>query len=223
MKSVNELREAFAVYYAEMDRCEQSGAYWALLHLLLVMPDICAALEFGPRARVKVRYLKWCSEHFSVDPALTPDDRFQIRNAVLHEGSTLPNQCQYRSISFVETTASDREVHLSVTTNDTGRDLTLDVKLYADQTRAALDHWFESLQNDKDRNHLVSSRLGRIARLQLRKSFVPIVSSDGSQILTSDGHIVGVAVLRNGRGALVSNARSFSDHHDDALPASADR
>lgn len=69
--TVDELKAAFRVYYAEMDRCEQSGTYWALLHLAFVVPDICAALESGNDARVGERYMKWCGEHFPTNPELT--------------------------------------------------------------------------------------------------------------------------------------------------------
>lgn len=55
MKTAEELKAAFAVYYSEMDRCEKAGAYWALLHLALVLPDICASLEGPTRFRRDMR------------------------------------------------------------------------------------------------------------------------------------------------------------------------
>ena len=188
---MNELAQAFSVYYAEMDRCEQAGAYWALLHLVLVLPDICASLESGNDAKVGERYAKWCGEHFQTNADLTPVDRYQIRNAVLHEGSTLPNKSQYSSISFVEPRAADHEVHQNVTTNADGKNLTLDVKQLSDETRTAMGHWFEALQHDEKRNELVGSRLDRVARLQTKEAHIPIVTADGDQILTADGDVLG--------------------------------
>ena len=45
MKTVDDLTTAFNVYFDEMTACEKNGCYWALLHLLVSLPDICAALE----------------------------------------------------------------------------------------------------------------------------------------------------------------------------------
>jgi hypothetical protein len=193
----DQLRAAFAVYYVEMDRCEQAGAYWALLHLALVIPDICAALESGNETKVGERYTKWCDENFPQNPDVRSLDRYQIRNALLHEGSTLPSKSQYGSISFVEPGAADVEVHQNVTTNDAGKNLTLDVKQLADETRAAMDHWFESLQHDAKGNAHVASRLNRLARVQTKKTHVPIVTADGSTILTVDGSTIGIFVTHN--------------------------
>jgi hypothetical protein len=41
----SELCEAFKTYFDEMDKCAAAECNWALLHVVLVMPDICAALE----------------------------------------------------------------------------------------------------------------------------------------------------------------------------------
>lgn len=185
--TADQLKAAFAVYYAEMDRCEKAGAYWALLHVALVLPDICAALESGNDVKVGERYTKWCEKHFPSNPDLLAIDRYQIRNAVLHEGSTLLMKSQYSSISFVEPGAADVEVHQNVTTSEAGKNLTLDVKHLADETRAAMDHWFESLQHDTKRNGQVASRLSRVARVQTKKTHVPIVTAEGSKIVTADG------------------------------------
>ena len=194
MKTIDELRSAFGVYYAEMDRCEESGAYWALLHLVLVLPDICAALEYGADTKVGERYTAWCRNHFPQAPLLTPDDRYQIRNAVLHEGSTLPNKSQYSSISFVEPGVAGVEVHQNVTADADGKNLTLDVTQFADDTRAALEHWFGSLQDDPERNTLVASRLNRVARLQMKETHVPVATADGDGIVTADGSVIGVSM-----------------------------
>ena len=81
MKSTDELKNAFEVYYSEMSRCEAASAYWALLHVVVVLPDICAALESDPTVKVGSRYVDWCEAHFHTDPRFTAGDRFQMRNA----------------------------------------------------------------------------------------------------------------------------------------------
>jgi len=192
--TADELKSAFAAYYVEMDRCEKHGAYWALLHLALVLPDICAALESGNDAKVGDRYMKWCEQHFPDKQVLPAIDRYQIRNAVLHEGTTLPTKSHYRSVSFVEPGATDVEVHQNVTVDDSGKNLTLDVKQLADETRAAMDHWFKSLQEDKERNERVVSRLSRVARMQTKERHIPIVTADGDKIVTADGSVIGITI-----------------------------
>ena len=89
MKSVSDLRAAFAIYHSEMERCEKAGAFWALLHLVLTLPDICAALEEAPACSNPNRYVEWCDENFPQNRNITSGDRYQMRNAVLHQGSTL--------------------------------------------------------------------------------------------------------------------------------------
>jgi hypothetical protein len=89
MKTSAELEQAFSVYLIEMDRCEKANCFWALLHLAVIMPDVCGALEFGSATGIGKRYTDWCAANFPKSPKLTPADRYQIRCALLHEGSTL--------------------------------------------------------------------------------------------------------------------------------------
>jgi hypothetical protein len=46
-----------------------------------------AALESTPNAKVGTRYIDWCGAHVPNNPTVTAGDRFQMRNAVLHEGT----------------------------------------------------------------------------------------------------------------------------------------
>lgn len=127
MKTADELRAAFAVYFSEMERCESVGAYWALLHLALVLPDICASLEAKPTAKVGSRYIEWCAAHFLNNAKVTAGDRYQMRNAVTHEGTTVPtnraadrrHRTQYASFSFVEPGAVSVEVHPNISPDGT--------------------------------------------------------------------------------------------------------
>jgi hypothetical protein len=197
MLTTDDLTAAFKVYYTEMERCEEAGCYWALLHLVLVLPDICARLESTDSTDVGKRYTRWCSQYLPSNASLTPDDRYQIRNAVLHEGSTLPNKSQYRSISFVEPGATRGEVHLNVSPD--GDNLTLDVRQMAQEVRRGLDNWFASLQQDRTRNDLVERNLPRLARLQMKESHLPVTTRIGEKIenvMTSDGTPV-IAVYRH--------------------------
>ncbi len=194
MKTVDELTNAFAVYYSEMDRCEKAGAYWALLHLTLVLPDICAALESDPKKKVGERYIHWCAAHFAPDQRMTAGDRFQMRNAVLHEGTTLPanraahasQHTQYSSFSFVEPGAVNVEVHQNISPD--GTNLTINVKTLADETRKAMRHWFDTLQQHPILNARVEKNLSRLVRLQPKESEVPTPTPDGRVISVTYWH-----------------------------------
>lgn len=185
MKTVEDLTRAFGVYFGEMERCENAGTYWALLHLVLVLPDICAALESDPSAKVGTRYIDWCAKHFPVSSRVTAADRYQMRNAVLHEGTTLPTNraadkrqhTQYSSFSFVDPRFVGVEVHQNISPD--GSNLTIDVKSLADETRQALRHWFDALQKDASLNARVEHNLSRLARAQPKVSHVPAPATPG--------------------------------------------
>jgi hypothetical protein len=187
MKTVDDLTKAFHVYYDEMSTCEMNGCYWALLHLLVSLPDICAGLE--GKKRGGTRYVDWCRDYFPQNPDVTPGDRYQMRNALLHEGTTLPaqptpkaqkdQQTQYTSFSFVDPRHTKLPVHQNVTVDTTRgiNNLTVDVKSLADDTRSALRQWFEALQKDPVLNTLVEGNLTKLARVQQKISMVPVPPS----------------------------------------------
>lgn len=62
------------------------------------------------------------------------------------------------------------------------------MKRFADETRAALEHWFESLQSDGERNARVEANLHTLARVQPKTVVVGLLTEDGDQLLTEDGH-----------------------------------
>ncbi len=79
------LKERFTTYFDDMQRCLSSGAYWSLLHVVVCLPDICAALESHDGESKGQRYIKWCDK-FAKDAALTGDERWVLRCKVLHQG-----------------------------------------------------------------------------------------------------------------------------------------
>src|SRR5262245_20959346 len=118
-----------------------------------------------------------------------------MRNAVLHEGTTLPTnraaaarqRTQYSSFSFVEPGAVDVEVHQNVSPD--GTNATINVKMLADETRRAMDHWFEAVRKNPALNRRVEQNLHRLARRQQKQSFVPTPTLDGRMSLSTRNHI----------------------------------
>ncbi len=166
MATVHELKKALALYLDEMDRCAKAECYWALLHLVLVLPDICAALETYNGASSGLLYEDWCGRYLPKDK-LKPLDRYKIRCSVLHQGSTLPHaKSQYRSVSFVQPGQAPTEVHQQVSAD--GKNITISVKTLADEMVAGIQMWIEDLQLSENENlrRTVGNNLRSLARVQ---------------------------------------------------------
>src|SRR2546422_951360 len=120
MRTVEQLRNDFALYVGEIERCEGTRCHWALLHVLLSLPDVCASLEADPASadsEVGERYVDWCTKHLPQSPAVSGADRYQMRNALLHAGSTTPqnrgkkHHTGYAHFSYVDPDGFDVSVH----------------------------------------------------------------------------------------------------------------
>src|SRR5262245_34573615 len=144
--TVAELETAFKTYFDEMDRCETLKCYWALLHMIVALPDICAALESktGDAGNGGL-YRAWCKQNFRKG-ALSGEDRYLIRCALLHQGRTIPaaGRGSYASYSFIQPGPSGATAHNWVSD---GRNITLDVGEMARDTRTAMKTWFDKLPN----------------------------------------------------------------------------
>jgi hypothetical protein len=54
-----DVERAFSEYLAEMRRCRMAGNVWALLHLVVLMPDFCGAMEAPDGLAAEGRYKNW--------------------------------------------------------------------------------------------------------------------------------------------------------------------
>jgi hypothetical protein len=139
-----DLESAFKTYFDEIDRCISRKCYWALLHVVVVLPDVCAALESDRgEAGSGGPYMAWCKANFT-GRYLSAADRYEIRCALLHQGRTTVNTGRFVSYSFVQPFASNTSVHNWVTPNE--RNITLDVGEMARETKSAIRIWFEKLR-----------------------------------------------------------------------------
>jgi len=94
MPTVPQLEQAFRVYFDEIERCRSNGCYWALLHVVVSLPDICAALESENNWATEKKYVGWCDNHLP-NPGLSAEDYREVRNLVLHQGQTLSRSGRY--------------------------------------------------------------------------------------------------------------------------------
>jgi hypothetical protein len=139
-----ELEAAFATYFEELERCKATQCYWSLLHLLVVLPAICAALETDKGEAGGDEYKNWCKRSFGRDKSFTPSDRYALRCALLHQGRTVTDEGQYGSYSIV---AAGGDFHRWVEIGDEHKpNFTIDVGTMVAETVKAIRSWFASLQ-----------------------------------------------------------------------------
>lgn len=189
MRTVDQLRNDFSLYLSEIEQCKSTKCYWALLHILLALPDVCASLECDPMSPTPVgdRYVKWCDTYFPPQPEVSGNDRYQMRNALLHAGSTTPHnlksthQTSYAHFSYVDPDTFDVTVHCTATSN--GTVLNIHVSAMAEETKVALEKWFLALQGDSAKMVRVDSNLVQLTRIQGKQLFVTQLS--GNQVVIS--------------------------------------
>ncbi len=97
--TAEELERAFSTYVEEINRCLVTKCHWALLHILVILPDICAALESCDGKTDGGRYRNWCKRYFPDDRRFTPGDRYAIRCALLHQRN-VSTTLRHRRLAF---------------------------------------------------------------------------------------------------------------------------
>ena len=146
MLTIAHLESAFKVHLDEMERCEQNGCYWALLHLVVVIPDICGALEAPRGEATKAGYVDWCKRMLPPAPPapLTPDERYEMRCVLLHQGRTLASKGRYAYFKFIPPPPAGVKLHGIQQASD---QITLDVVELSTEMKKALRDWFQDLQD----------------------------------------------------------------------------
>lgn len=189
MRTIGQLRNDFALYIGEIERCEKATCHWSLLHVLLALPDVCASLEVNPAiarsdGKGGKRYVNWCAAYLPKSPAVSGADRYQMRNALLHSGSTTAqnfgktHHTSYVHFSFVDPDTFDISVHGTTDPNCTV--LNVHVAAMAVETKQALESWFIALQNDSMKMYWVEQNIGRLSRF--RPKGIMVAQPDGSQV-----------------------------------------
>jgi hypothetical protein len=158
MATTAQLTDAFRVPLAEMDRCVTGQCYWALLHLVVVIPDICSALEAANSKATKAGYINWCQRMFPPGPPapLNPIERYELRCIVLHQGRTLASRGRYAYYKFVPSSPPGIRAHGTQMASD---QITLGVVEMAEETKRALKDWFQDLQDPAE-----AQRRARVAQ-----------------------------------------------------------
>jgi hypothetical protein len=160
--TLDDLQKAFAVYFDEIERCRQAGAYWALLHVVVALPDICGALESESGWATPDKYVAWCARYCPTDGIVTAEDYKDIRNVVLHQGRSVTGDGR-RYYKFTRATASGNSVHRLYYGGDV---VVLDVGKLADEVVDGIRGWFVDLQTDATRGAHVAEHLSKLVTVK---------------------------------------------------------
>lgn len=143
MLAPGQLAIAFVVYWREMERCRQGNAFWALLHVTVCIPDICAALESRNGEATSDRYIAW-SDRYLPDPLLSGADRYRMRCKVLHQGRAVLGQPgRYTGFSFAQPASTGQVDHRRVQ----GSTFILDVGELSKEVEAGAGRWIASIES----------------------------------------------------------------------------
>lgn len=183
------LEEAFSTYFEEIDRCMTGKCYWALLHLLVVLPAVCAALETDNGDAGGAEYKKWCVGCFGDDATFTASDRYALRCALVHQGRTVTDGGQYRSYTFMQPTPTGEVWHRIVRDLGAGAgpNYVLDVSRMAAETIAAMRRWFADLSKPENTGRLANVRQNIRWLARSGQAAVPIT---GAVTPTSSGAVI---------------------------------
>jgi hypothetical protein len=141
MLTVGSLDQAFKIYWDEQVKCRKGRAYYALLHLTVCLPDVCAALQSADGKTTGPRYRAWSDEYLT-NPMLTGSERWEMRCKVLHEGRASIPAGRYDGFSFSQPAATGEVDHLRLD----GKTLILDVGKLADEMKGAVETWIGRLE-----------------------------------------------------------------------------
>jgi hypothetical protein len=194
MPSIPELEDAFRAYLEEMERCVAGKCYWALLHMVLVLPDICGALEDPHGESSPNRYRSWCRRYLTPCSKLRPAQWYEMRCAVLHQGTTRTKARV--TFSFSQPSTAGGVIHEVIEDDGAGGQIfRLDVGKLAETMKAALRDWFKALQDAK-RGRVrayIDANLPLLARVRTlpapQSSVTPQSITPGIPIFTSTGAI----------------------------------
>jgi hypothetical protein len=172
MPTVAEMNRAFSAYLREMEDCAAAECYWALLHIVMAMPDICSALETEKGVATGQRYREWCIRYLKErDPYLTPREWWDVRCALLHQGRTKTRSKRYENYAYSRPGPRGETDHGKVV----NRVLNLDVGQLAAEMRAAMGQWFADVDRRPNwsRARNVGRHLDSVARSEAAKGPIP--------------------------------------------------
>jgi hypothetical protein len=168
MLATGSLGTAFTIYWDEMKRCRSGLTYWALLHVTVCLPDICAALQSSNGETTGARYTAWCDQYLT-NSMLTGAERWQMRCKVLHQGRASIQAGRYDGFSFAQPAVTGQVDHLRLE----GKTLVLDVGKMADEMKTGVGAWILNLENNASGPEALNAEKHLPSLIQVRKFKLP--------------------------------------------------
>lgn len=160
----------------QIEQTNESGLYYLALLGVLIVPDICGALESENGEASGRKYRKWFRENVSpkgytseapgvIGPEgldthdyLSPEDAYYFRCSFLHQGSTQHRDSEYARIAFAEPGYLDdmKKVHLNIEDEV----LQIDVERFCEDVVSSARDWFAKNRD----NRVVAQNLDRFVR-----------------------------------------------------------
>ena len=155
-----DLRNRFKVYLDQIPILVKANAYWALLHFMVIFPDICGSLENVRSESSKANYINWANRYLA-DPSLTGEEWYDIRCKILHQGITTGRK-RYTNYLFISPGNSGKIPHKNVRPDGS---IVLDVHAMKDELIVGLEKWFQDNENSgaQDLYQNVSANVSSIA------------------------------------------------------------
>src|SRR6266496_3477739 len=172
MLTPGKLDGAFKIYWDEMKRCRTGRAYWALLHVTVCLPDICAALQSANGETTGVRYTAWCDQYLT-NPMLTGSERWQMRCKVLHQGRASIPAGRYDGFSFAQPALTGEIDHMRLA----GKTLVLDVGKIAEEMKGAVERWIQHLESNLSGTEATNAAKNLPSLIQVRQFKLPSVAT----------------------------------------------
>lgn len=191
MLTKNALRISFKVYLDMLDGCAKKGLYWPALHILVIIPDICGALESETGGATPPAYKDWCRRYILLKPllklgdlVLDEDEWYEIRCKLLHQGRAVVQRGRYKGYKF---TLPDKRGNMAHT-NILGSELNLDVSALIEHVKQGLNNWFIDIAGNKypDKSANVEKNLPSLLRVvEGGKGLEPYIGGTGIPVLGS--------------------------------------
>ena len=139
-----ELEQHLRVYTDEIQRLISAENHWALVHLVVILPDICGALESATGEATKARYVNWANQYVA-NSLLNGEEWYEIRCHLLHQGRT-HGQGRYERYRF-GVAQGNMTVHGNVLN---GKIIELDPTQVWKTLQSGLDQWYRDISNQDD-------------------------------------------------------------------------
>ncbi len=140
-----ELQKCFNVYTEQIPLLRKIKAYWALLHFIIIFPDICGALESSDGQAKRDRYISW-ARRYTEDIFLSGEELYDIRCLLLHQGRTL-GKLRYPNYKFGQPDLNGNSVHKCKLSDGS---LAIDVHMLTNEILKGLDKWFNELSTNPE-------------------------------------------------------------------------